>query len=78
VIRKRSQYGRVTMRTDTPGRDARRRQPLPAQAGERMTADVQPLLHEIRYALVHLSELGEDTVIDLRNISQPHNSTIQE
>jgi transcriptional regulator with AAA-type ATPase domain len=63
------------MHTDTPGYLAPRREALRVLTDEHMTGNVQTLLHEIRYALVHLSELGETTVIDLRNFSQPYQST---
>ena len=36
--------------------------------GNALTANVQPLLHEIRHALEKLLEGGEPTVIDLRSI----------
>ena len=65
------------MRTDMPGKHAPRREPARVCTGEYPTGDVQPLLHQIRFTLVHLSDLGEDTVIDLRNLSQSYNPTKQ-
>ncbi|MCG6900558.1 MAG: hydrogenase expression/formation protein [Gammaproteobacteria bacterium] len=41
---------------------------LPAGAGENLTHNVQPLLHEIRHALAKLLEDGDGTVIDLRSL----------
>ena len=46
--------------TDTDG--------LKVAAGESLTHNVQPLLHEIRHALVKLLEDGSSTVIDLRSM----------
>jgi hydrogenase-1 operon protein HyaF len=46
--------------TDTDG--------LTVTAGEELTHNVQPLLHEIRHALVKLLADGGNTVIDLRSI----------
>lgn len=43
-------------------------QSLPVTAGESLTYNVQPLLHEIRHALAKLLEDGGHTVIDLRSI----------
>gem|GEM_PF-2321855 len=43
--------------------------------GEPPARSAQPLLHEVRCALLHLSELGEGTVIDLRYVSQSSLST---
>ena len=77
MARKLLLHGVVNMRTDTPGCYTRRRQALRVQTGEQLTGNVQPLLHEVRHALVHLSDPGEATVIDLRNLSQPYNSTLQ-
>ena len=37
-------------------------------AGESLTHNVQPLLHEIRHALDKLLDDGDNTVIDLRSI----------
>ena len=65
------------MRTDMPGKHAPQREPSRVRTGEYLSGDVQPLLHEVRYALLHLSDLGEDTVIDLRNISPSYNPTKQ-
>ena len=67
----------VNMRTDMPGHRVPRREALRVRTGEHLTGNVQPLLHEVRHALVHLSALGESTVIDLRNISRPDNPTLQ-
>ncbi len=39
-----------------------------AGAGEGLTHNVQPLLHEIRHALVKLLDDGGSTVIDLRSL----------
>ena len=41
---------------------------LKVEVGEALTHNVQPLLHEIRHALVKLLEGGGNTVIDLRSI----------
>ena len=41
---------------------------LKVEAGENLTWNVQPLLHEIRHALVKLLDDGGHTVIDLRSI----------
>jgi len=41
---------------------------LKVESGESLTHNVQPLLHEIRHALVKLLDDGERTVIDLRSI----------
>jgi len=41
---------------------------LQVEAGASLTHNVQPLLHEIRHALVTLLEDGGDTVIDLRSL----------
>jgi hydrogenase-1 operon protein HyaF len=41
---------------------------LQVEAGAGLTQNVQPLLHEIRHALVTLLEDGGDTVIDLRSL----------
>lgn len=41
---------------------------LQAGAGETLTHNVQPLLHEIRHALVKLLDDGGSTVIDLRSL----------
>ena len=38
------------------------------EAGESLTHNVQPLLHEIRHALVKLLDDGGNTVIDLRSM----------
>ncbi len=38
------------------------------QAGNELTWNVQPILHEIRHALAALLESGETRVIDLRSI----------
>jgi hydrogenase-1 operon protein HyaF len=38
------------------------------EVGAGRTHNVQPLLHEIRHALVQLLEQGKETVIDLRGI----------
>jgi hydrogenase-1 operon protein HyaF len=38
------------------------------QIGNELTWNVQPILHEIRHALVALLETGETRVIDLRSI----------
>jgi hydrogenase-1 operon protein HyaF len=46
--------------TDTEGLDA--------EAGEGLTYNVQPLLHEIRHALAQLLDGGEARVIDLRSM----------
>jgi hydrogenase-1 operon protein HyaF len=46
--------------TDTEG--------LQVEAGESLTYNVQPLLHEIRHALVKLLDDGDTTVIDLRSL----------
>ena len=75
MTRRLSLHGVINMHTDTPGQHASRREALRVLTDEHMTGKVQPLLHEIRYALVHLSKLGETTVIDLRNFSQPYQST---
>jgi len=40
----------------------------PAEAGEALTHNVQPLLHEIRHALVKLLDDGGGSVIDLRSL----------
>jgi len=40
----------------------------PVEAGEGLTHNVQPLLHEIRHALVKLLDDGGNTVIDLRSM----------
>jgi hypothetical protein len=57
------------MRTDKPVQRAPRQQAVRLKTGEDLTGTVQPLLHEIRRALINLSELGEASVFDLRNIS---------
>ena len=41
---------------------------LKVESGEDLTHNVQPLLHEIRHALVNLLEDGGNTVIDLRSL----------
>ena len=41
---------------------------LKVEAGESLTHNVQPLLHEIRHALVKLLDDGDNTVIDLRSM----------
>jgi hydrogenase-1 operon protein HyaF len=41
---------------------------LKVAAGEELTHNVQPLLHEIRHALVKLLDEGGNTVIDLRSM----------
>ena len=41
---------------------------LKVESGEDLTHNVQPLLHEIRHALVKLLDDGGDTVIDLRSL----------
>lgn len=41
---------------------------LQAGAGETLTHNVQPLLHEIRHALARLLDDGGSTVIDLRSL----------
>ena len=41
---------------------------LKVEAGESLTHNVQPLLHEIRHALVKLLDDGGNTVIDLRSM----------
>ncbi len=41
---------------------------LKVEAGENLTHNVQPLLHEIRHALAQLLKAGETTVIDLRSL----------
>ncbi|MEN8205281.1 MAG: hydrogenase expression/formation C-terminal domain-containing protein [Pseudomonadota bacterium] len=41
---------------------------LKAGTGESLTHNVQPLLHEIRHALVKLLDDGRNTVIDLRSM----------
>ena len=41
---------------------------LKVESGEDLTYNVQPLLHEIRHALVKLLDDGGHTVIDLRSI----------
>ena len=41
---------------------------LQVEAGEDLTHNVQPLLHEIRHALVTLLDDGGNTVIDLRSL----------
>ena len=41
---------------------------LNVESGESLTYNVQPLLHEIRHALVKLLDDGGRTVIDLRSI----------
>jgi len=41
---------------------------LKVEAGEALTHNVQPLLHEIRHALDKLLDAGDNTVIDLRSI----------
>jgi hydrogenase-1 operon protein HyaF len=41
---------------------------LQVEAGESLTHNVQPLLHEIRHALVKLLDDGGRTVIDLRSL----------
>jgi hydrogenase-1 operon protein HyaF len=41
---------------------------LKVEAGEALTHNVQPLLHEIRHALTQLLDAGETTVIDLRSL----------
>ena len=41
---------------------------LNVESGESLTYNVQPLLHEIRHALVKLLNDDESTVIDLRSI----------
>ena len=38
------------------------------QTGNEFTENVEPILHEIRHALVRLSASGETTIIDLRSI----------
>ena len=57
------------MRTDKPVQRAPRQQAVRLKTGEDLTGTVQPLLHEIRRALINLSELGEASIFDLRNIS---------
>jgi len=52
-----------------------RSKPYRVAPGKPPARSVQPLLHEVRCALLHLSELGEATVIDLRNVSQSSVST---
>ena len=69
--------GVQNMRTDMPGCRAPRREALQVRSGENLAGNEQPLLREVRCTLAHLSGLGAATVIDLRNISQPYNSTIQ-
>ena len=41
---------------------------LQVEVGEDLTHNVQPLLHEIRHALVTLLDDGSNTVIDLRSL----------
>ena len=41
---------------------------LKVESGEDLTHNVQPLLHEIRHALVKLLDDGGNTVIDLRSL----------
>jgi hydrogenase-1 operon protein HyaF len=41
---------------------------LQVEIGEDLTHNVQPLLHEIRHALVTLLDAGGNTVIDLRSL----------
>jgi hydrogenase-1 operon protein HyaF len=41
---------------------------LQVESGEDLTHNVQPLLHEIRHALVKLLDDGGNTVIDLRSL----------
>jgi hydrogenase-1 operon protein HyaF len=41
---------------------------LQVEVGEDLTHNVQPLLHEIRHALVTLLDDGGNTVIDLRSL----------
>ena len=41
---------------------------LKVESGESLTHNVQPLLHEIRHALVKLLDDGGNTVIDLRSL----------
>ncbi len=38
------------------------------EAGEALTHNVAPLLHEIRHGLARLLETGAATIIDLRSI----------
>jgi len=38
------------------------------EAGEFLTCNVEPLLHEVRHGLARLLETGETTTIDLRGI----------
>jgi len=52
-----------------------RSKPCTVAPGEPPARSAQPLLHEVRCALLHLSELGEGTVIDLRYVSQSSVST---
>ena len=77
MTRKLPLHGVVNMRTDLSGHRVPQRKAFRVRTGEQLTGNVQPLLHEVRHALVHLSDLGEATVIDLRNLSQPDNSTLQ-
>jgi hydrogenase-1 operon protein HyaF len=41
---------------------------LQVESGEDLTHNVQPLLHEIRHALVKLLDDGGNTIIDLRSL----------
>lgn len=41
---------------------------LPVEAGEALTHNIQPLLHEIRHALARLLDSTQPTSIDLRSI----------
>jgi len=41
---------------------------LRVEAGEFLTCNVEPLLHEVRHGLARLLETGETTTIDLRGI----------
>lgn len=41
---------------------------LTVAAGEELTCNVEPLLHEIRHALTRLLERGETRIIDLRSL----------
>ena len=70
-------HGVPNMRTDMSGCRAPRHEALQVRSGDNLTGSEQPLLREVRSALVHLSDLGAATVIDLRNISQPYNPTGQ-
>ena len=70
-------HGVLNMHTDMPGCHVPRHVALRVRSCENLAGNEQPLLHEVRYTLVHLSDLGEATVIDLRNISQPYNPTIK-